>query len=155
MDDLAWHLFNHITQLAQMYVQFQQYPCIEPDIIQTHPCGVFDMILAVDSVPWPGLDLRAPYFFHHPGIAQVQFFPEPVEHFFIRGTMDALYYCFHRAMLYNLIERLRRIFNRMVLRGDTLIPPCPPCNTYSNTPNLNGTIRLTPEHAQIVQQERQ
>jgi hypothetical protein len=140
MDDLAWHLFDHSIQLAYMYAQFQLHPCVEPDIVHTYSSGAMDMILTVDSVPWPGLNIQEPLFFNHPGIASTQYFPEPVEHFFIRGTKEALHHCFLRAMLYNLMERLRRIFNRMVLRGDTLIPPCPPCSPRSDVPNFNGTI---------------
>jgi hypothetical protein len=68
---------------------------------------------------------------------------------------EALLHCFHRAMLYNLMERLRRIFNRMVVRGDTLIPPCPPCNPELAPPNLNGTIRLTPAQLQTMREEMQ
>jgi hypothetical protein len=77
-----------------MFGQFHQYPCITPDIVQTYPSGVLDMMLTVDSVPWPFLDLRAPLFFNHPGIAHTQFFAEPVEHFFIRGTSPLFSSCY-------------------------------------------------------------
>jgi hypothetical protein len=115
MDELAWHLFGHVQQLTNMYEQFQHYPCVTPDIVQSYPSGALDMILTVNSVPWLGLDLQAPFFFHHPGIAYSRFISEPLKHFFIQGTMDALQHCFLRAMMYNLIEKLRRVFNGIVL----------------------------------------
>jgi hypothetical protein len=150
MDELCWHLYGHVQQLVNTYEQFQYYPCITPDVIQAFPSGALDMILTVDSIPWPGLDLQSPLFFQHPGIAHTRFVAEPVEHFFIHGTMDALQHCFQRAMLFNIMERLRRIFNRMVLQGDTLIPPCPPRQLATAPPDLNGTIHLTEQQCALA-----
>jgi hypothetical protein len=41
------------------------------------------------------------------------------------------------------------------VRGDTLIPPCPPCTLELAPPNLNGTIRLTPAQLQTMRQDLQ
>jgi hypothetical protein len=83
--------------------------------------------------------------FQHSGIAYTRFVAEPVEHFVIHGFFEALQHCVMRAMLYSLMEKLRRIFNRMTLRGDTLILPCPPFQPEPAHP-LDGTIRIAPEH---------
>jgi hypothetical protein len=48
-------------------------------------------------------------------------------------------------MLFSLMEKLRRIFNRMTLRGDTLLPPCPPSQSIQASP-VGGTIKIAPEH---------
>jgi hypothetical protein len=48
-------------------------------------------------------------------------------------------------MLFSLMEKLRRIFNRMTLRGDTLLPPCPPSQSIQAS-TVGGTIKIAPEH---------
>jgi hypothetical protein len=148
MDELCWTLFEQLRQLIDTFEQFHQAPCVHPDILHTYPSGAMDMILALDSIIWSGLDFNAPMLFQHPGIACSTLVKEPVEHFVIHGFPDAVQHCVMRAMLYSLMEELRRIFNRMTLRGETLLPPCPPLRPTSTHP-VEGTIRIQPEHQHL------
>jgi hypothetical protein len=146
MDDLAWNMFNTIKKLMDLFSGNQITPCVQPQDVNSFPDGIMDFYLPANAIVWPDLDLSHPRLFDHRGIVYASFVDVPSPHFFIEGSMDAVQHCLTRAMLLNLIHRLRLVFNRMCLRGDMVIPPYPVHYAHSAV-DLNNTIKLPAQPA--------
>jgi hypothetical protein len=141
MDATSWDLFATILQLMQQFARFRYQPPVHPQIVNSFPDWIMDFYFTLGQIHWPGLDLQHPRLFQHQGIVYSSYVEVPSPHFFLEGSLAALHHCLLRAMLHDLISRLRAIFNRMSLRGDILIPPYP--SHYDPSPvDLSGTIRL-------------
>jgi hypothetical protein len=114
---------------------------VQPQIVNSFPEGIVDFYFTPGQVHWPGLDLQHPRLFEHQGIVYSNYVKVRLPHFFLEGSLAALHHCLLRAMLRDLINRLRAMFNRMCLKGDILIPPYPA--HYDPSPvDLSRTIRL-------------
>jgi hypothetical protein len=122
MDHVAWDLFQTVIHLMHQFARFRYQPPVQPQIVNAFPDGISDFYFTPGQIHWPGLDFQHPRLFQHQGIVYHSYVDEPSPHFFLEGSTAALHHCLLRAMLRDLIHRLRIIFNRMHLRGDILIP---------------------------------
>jgi hypothetical protein len=141
MDEIGWNMFNTIIQLMQQFARFRYQPPAQPQVVNTFPDGIMDFYLTPEDIYWPELDLQHPRLFDHHGIVYANHVEVPSPHIFIEGSMEALQHCLIRAMLLDLMNRLRLVFNCMCLRGDAIIAPYPAYYAPS-TVDLNRTIRF-------------